>query len=40
MSAPGELSAGRHRSDRVWGEHADRQPTNASEAEGRNARDA
>jgi hypothetical protein len=40
MSAPGELSAARHRSDRVWSERADRQPTSASEAYDRKAHDA
>ena len=40
MCAPGELSAGRRRSDGVWGERADRQPTGDSEADERNACDA
>jgi hypothetical protein len=39
-SARRELSADRHRSNRIWGESACRKPTSVSEADDRNACDA
>ena len=36
-SAPSKLSAGRHRSDRIWSEQTDRKPITVAEADKRNA---